>query len=146
MFETFQAMNMEGSSNDANEKPILRFGIVADVQYADSDDRQAWYNPTKRRYYRNSLEQVRKAFQNWENYNCSHETPVSFVLQLGDIIDALNSGQESHCAIDKTLANFINNPHIPTFHTVGKSSHCFFLIQLDSNLFSTFRQPWTVQL
>lgn len=107
-------------------KPMLRFGVVADVQYADSDDRQAWYNPAKTRFYRNSLKQVEKAFEHWEKVEDTladepETCPVSFILQLGDIIDKLNTEACSHTAIDRTLACFLNNPKMPTFHTVGKS-------------------------
>ena len=100
---------------------LLRFGVVADVQYADNEDRLAWYDHTKTRYYRNSLNQVNKAFNQWNN-----ESKVSFVLQLGDIIDGINArGEEFHDssldAIKKTLNRFEVNPHIPTFHAVGKN-------------------------
>lgn len=29
----------------SQKTPLLRFGVVADVQYADHADKQAWYNP-----------------------------------------------------------------------------------------------------
>ncbi|CAG2176752.1 unnamed protein product, partial [Oppiella nova] len=69
---------------------LLRFGVVADVQYADNDDRQAWYDANKTRFYRNSLTQVKKAFSHW---NCeeNQNQGISFVLQLGDIIDGINA-------------------------------------------------------
>ncbi|CAG2116938.1 unnamed protein product, partial [Medioppia subpectinata] len=102
---------------------LLRFGVVADVQYADNDDRQAWYDSTKTRYYRNSLTQVKKAFTHW---NCEEKRDkgISFVLQLGDIIDGINAQtreyhDSSADAIRKTLNEFESNQHIPTFHAVG---------------------------
>lgn len=99
-------------------KPLLRFGVVADVQYADSDDRKAWYNFNKTRFYRNSLKQVEKAFQYWKRVDS--DCPVTFILQLGDIIDALNTSSDSQQAINLTLSCFLNNPKMPTFHTVGR--------------------------
>lgn len=100
--------------------PLLRFGVVADVQYADNDDKQAWYNPTKTRFYRNSLKQVTKAFEYWESIGRSDgDCPIGFILQLGDIIDALSKSICSRSAIDRTLGCFLNNAKMPTFHTVG---------------------------
>lgn len=98
---------------DAKSAPLLQFGVIADVQYADNDDKPAWYNPSKTRYYRNSLNQLEQAFNYWDKKN------VRFVLQLGDIIDALSKSICSHSAIHRTLRYFLNNPDMPAFHTVG---------------------------
>lgn len=106
-------------TDEMMKRPLLRFGVVADVQYADSDDKQAWYNPLKTRFYRNSLNQMEKAFQYWQNVSNS-DCKVSFILQLGDIIDALNTSKCSQSAIHRTLNCFLNNPQLPTFHTVGE--------------------------
>ena len=123
---------MKSIDNNETKKPLLRFGVIADVQYADNDDKQAWYNPTKTRFYRNSLKQVRKAFEYWESFgrsnddvndnnddNVNDHCPISFILQLGDIIDALSKTKCSHSAIDRTLNCFLDNTKMPTFHTVG---------------------------
>lgn len=119
--------------------PLLRFGVIADVQYADNDDKTAWYNPSKTRFYRNSLEQVKKAFKHWEVVSEKDESNrVSFILQLGDIIDALNTNNDSHSAIRLTLACFLNNPQMPTFHTIGNHElYNFSRVEL-FNLFDTF--------
>lgn len=101
--------------------PLLRFGIVADVQYADNDDKKAWYNPNKTRFYRNSLKQVEKAFNFWNKVDSV--CPVRFILQLGDIIDALNKSSDSQLAIERALNCFLHNPSMPTFHTIGKLKH-----------------------
>lgn len=108
---------------------LIRFGVVADVQYADNEDRLAWYDPTKTRYYRNSLAQVDKAFHNW---NQQQNDKIGFVLQLGDIIDGINAqSKENHDssldAIKRTLNQFESNSQIPTFHTVGESFICCFV-------------------
>ncbi|XP_054153439.1 manganese-dependent ADP-ribose/CDP-alcohol diphosphatase-like [Oppia nitens] len=127
-------------------KQLVRFGVVADVQYADSDDRPAWYDPSKTRYYRNALNQVRKAYDQWigssgcsgssdsqvlstdqqmiDNYSNNFNKKIGFVLQLGDIIDGLNANsQEAHDsslrAIRRTLNQFECHKTIPAFHTVG---------------------------
>ncbi|GIY13122.1 hypothetical protein CEXT_614101 [Caerostris extrusa] len=96
--------------------PIVTFGVLTDVQYADHDDRIADYDPSKTRYYRGSLEQVDLAFRFWERPG----SKVKFVLQLGDIIDGLNRYHGgSHLGLRQILAHFEKHSSIPTFHTVG---------------------------
>ena len=63
-----------GSALAANE--TLRFGVVADPQYADAPP-----NLELQRYYANSLEKLRAAI---ETFNGEH---LHFVATLGDIID-----------------------------------------------------------
>lgn len=106
-------------------KLLARFGVLTDVQYADTDDKPAQYDPTKTRYYRTSLDHVSRAFEQWDQFD---EEKPSFVLQLGDIIDGLNkntNGLDPSEAITKTLAAFEAHPTIPTFHAVGKLSTWF---------------------
>ncbi len=100
---------------------LVRFGVVTDVQYADNEDRPAWYDPSKTRYYRNALHQVHKAFQHWNREELKNKT-IGFVLQLGDIIDGINAHSKHDTSLDaikRTLNQFECNPHIPTFHAVG---------------------------
>lgn len=97
-------------------KPLVAFGVLTDVQYADTDNRPAGYDPTKTRYYRQALDHVDRAFSHWQ----LEGNDVKFVLQCGDIIDGLNrecSG--SLTALQNTLSRFEQHPTIPTFHTVG---------------------------
>lgn len=55
-------------------KPILRVGLIADIQYADVESRGT-------RYYRNSLKKLRDCVENL------NKQKVKFSLNLGDIID-----------------------------------------------------------
>ncbi|XP_054724384.1 uncharacterized protein LOC129234413 isoform X2 [Uloborus diversus] len=97
------------------KKPLVSFGVLTDVQYADCEDRPASYDPSATRFYRGSLAHVNEAFKFWK----SSELKVKFVLQLGDIIDGLNvSLKGSHSALQRTLTHF-EKQSIPTFHTVG---------------------------
>ena len=67
-----------------SKNPICTFGLITDIQYADSDNALN-YRKDKMRYYRNSLNLVREAVKTWhENLN---ENKFKFVIQLGDIID-----------------------------------------------------------
>ncbi|XP_077491115.1 manganese-dependent ADP-ribose/CDP-alcohol diphosphatase-like isoform X1 [Amblyomma americanum] len=94
----------------SSEKPLLTFGVLTDVQYADCDDKPAWYDPSLIRYYRNALNQVERAYAHW-----SRMPGVSLVLQLGDLIDQNNGG----CGrgLDRVLSALGGT--LPTYHTVG---------------------------
>jgi len=64
---------------------LFSFGVIADIQYADTDD--GWdFHKTAERHYRNSLQVVQDAVKDWKSAG-----EISFVAQLGDIIDGLNS-------------------------------------------------------
>ncbi|CAL1289129.1 unnamed protein product [Larinioides sclopetarius] len=96
--------------------PVVTFGVLTDVQYADHDDQIAAYDPSKTRFYRGSLGQVDDAFNYWEKPG----SKVKFVLQLGDIIDGLNRfNGGSYTSLRRTLSHFEKHSSIPTFHTVG---------------------------
>lgn len=71
-------------------EPIVRFGVITDVQYADADDHPAWYDATKTRYYRASLNHVKEAFRYWTR-GCSDHTSPSFALQLGYVLKCQES-------------------------------------------------------
>lgn len=72
----------------SGQKPLVKFGVLTDVQYADVDDKPAWYNPEKTRYYRSSLLHIRQAFESWVNMGKEGHGPT-FALQLGDLIDGM---------------------------------------------------------
>lgn len=59
---------------------IVKFGVITDVQYADVADRPAWYDATKTRYYRSSLQLVGRAIDAW---NGTADGRPLFALQLG---------------------------------------------------------------
>lgn len=69
-----------------NIKPLVTFGILTDVQYADVDDGMS-YDKKRHRYYRNSLNLVKEAVRNWKQHELDNSTKFKFLIQLGDIID-----------------------------------------------------------
>ena len=76
-------MNHETNCTVKDEKDlIVKFGVITDVQYADVANRAAWYDATKTRYYRSSLQHVERASHSWTQQPDGHRKP-SFVLQLG---------------------------------------------------------------
>ncbi|XP_077552407.1 manganese-dependent ADP-ribose/CDP-alcohol diphosphatase-like [Haemaphysalis longicornis] len=99
----------------ASEKPLLTFGVLTDVQYADCDDKPAGYDPSLIRYYRNALSQVERAYSHWSRpMPGSEERAVRLVLQLGDLIDINNGG--CGVGLDRVLSML---EALPTYHTLG---------------------------
>ncbi|XP_033746210.1 manganese-dependent ADP-ribose/CDP-alcohol diphosphatase-like [Pecten maximus] len=100
------------SSTQHNNKPICKVGIIADVQYADLEDR---YNfaKTRLRFYRKALTLLQRAVTDWR------AEKVDCVLQLGDIIDGFNKAEN---ASDSALAAVIEVLKLvpgPVYHTWG---------------------------
>ena len=96
----------------SNEKPLFKFGLVADVQYGDFDDQ--WdFTKEHLRHYRQSLVGLGQTVSRW------NEEEVDFALQLGDIIDGLNSEKGlSEAALD-TVFNQLKDFDKPFHHTFG---------------------------
>ena len=86
------------------EKPLLTFGILTDIQYADVDDGAS--NKGKKRYYRQSLDKVKNAVISWKNYEKNNDQKIAFILQLGDLIDG-KSKNNSYNAMN-TVLNELN--------------------------------------
>ncbi len=56
------------------DKPLFRFGVLADVQYADQP-------PLGSRYFRQALDKLRECVEDFNRRD------LAFVVQLGDLID-----------------------------------------------------------
>ena len=82
--------------------PIFSFGIVADVQYADTDK-------VGTRPYRQSKGKLAKAVSDFNNRK------LAFVVQLGDIID----GGKSAEADLRTVADIFNGIQTKKYHMLG---------------------------
>ena len=106
------------SDADFNEmvKPIVSFGLITDIHYADNEDR--WnYTKTQLRRYRNSLKLVDEACHHWIN----GKHPISFILQLGDLIDGVCfTNQKSTNDLNTVLEEFKKNfKSLPIYHVWG---------------------------
>lgn len=79
--------------------PSFRFGVVADIQYADKD-------PAGRRHYRDSLGKLEHCVA-----ECNRED-LAFAIQLGDLVDegAANYGR---------ILEVFNRIHAPRYHVRG---------------------------
>ena len=77
---------MSPAKTDVKE-PLVTFGILADVQYANVDDLEQY---GRIRYYRNSLNLLRSAISDWKSFKRT-TNEIKFVLDLGDLVDAVKS-------------------------------------------------------
>lgn len=97
--------------------PLFSFGVIADVQYADIDDKMN-YAHTKWRYYRNAVHLLREAIASWNK----ETRGVNFVVQLGDLVDGFNlveKGKSESFAVLKRLMTEFENCHVPVHNVIG---------------------------
>jgi manganese-dependent ADP-ribose/CDP-alcohol diphosphatase len=73
-----------------DKKPIVSFGMVADVQYASDVDDLEQYG--RMRYYKNSLNLLKSAITDWKNFE-NTKNEVKFLLDLGDIADSFKGNK-----------------------------------------------------
>ena len=94
--------------------PIFSFGVIADVQYANQEDGTN-YRKTSVRYYRNSLEVVKKTVKQWN----SRVPKVTSALQLGDLIDGRCKRDDSSETALETVLRELHQFEAPTYHVWG---------------------------
>jgi hypothetical protein len=82
------------------EKPITIFGCIADIQYADIEDRFIY---GRKRYYRNGIEQVKRAVADWKKMQSIYGVEFKFVLQLGDLLDVRGHPEDYDTNVIKIL-------------------------------------------
>ena len=92
---------------------LFSFGLLADVHYADVSDGFN-YSKTRMRYYRNSLSLLSDAVRHWNN-----RRDVSFVLQLGDLIDGCNKGKGASEVSLQTTLDICAKFNGPFYHIWG---------------------------
>jgi manganese-dependent ADP-ribose/CDP-alcohol diphosphatase len=112
-----------------NGDGVLRLGLIADIQYADADDGSD-FAKTEIRHFRNSLNIVNAAVDTWNAHG------VEVVVQLGDIIDGLNSklgasekalhdvnAALSRCTAPRRL-DMVGNHELYCFNREALRRHC----------------------
>jgi len=67
---------------DSSQIPLSLFGVLTDIQYADHETHVSFDN--KHRYYRNSLDLVTDAVNNWREYSARCRRKFDFILELGN--------------------------------------------------------------
>eukprot|EP01104_Vermistella_antarctica_P004019 TRINITY_DN1444_c0_g1_i2.p1 TRINITY_DN1444_c0_g1~~TRINITY_DN1444_c0_g1_i2.p1 ORF type:complete len:310 (-),score=43.03 TRINITY_DN1444_c0_g1_i2:100-1029(-) len=101
--------------------PILRFGVCADIQYADKDDPCS--EPPKEHKetygFREALPKFEECVRSW-----NEDEGLSFTIQLGDIIDGFKESIDlSVKDLDRVIK--VHDTLIPTrpnYHVLG--NHC----------------------
>ena len=107
---------------DAAETPVVRFGMVTDIHYADHDPDKAPCGVVGRRYYRESLRKLDEAVSVFNTRG------LDFAIELGDFKDD-SGGREPTLAhlvrIEESFARFNG----PRYHLAG--NHDFDCITAD---------------
>lgn len=97
------------------KQPLLSFGVISDVQYADIPDGSSFLGVP--RYYRHSVSVLQRAVKKW-----NQEKP-KFVLNFGDIVDGFCPKDQSMIAVKKIVDEF-DKFNGPVFHMIG--NHCLY--------------------
>lgn len=88
--------------------PVLRIGLIADIQHADIDDGTSAYGAI--RHYRDATTKVRLAAADWKAEGCA------FAVNLGDSVDR-RGGAGAPAALARVLAAF--GGFAPVLHVAG---------------------------
>ena len=112
---------------EGEPRSVLRFGLIADVQYCDIDDGMN-FGGTEFRYYRGSLGGAARAAAAFAAAR-GERGSLRFVAQLGDIIDGQNGGTygaglawRGAPRSDEALARVLDaldGCDVETYHCVG---------------------------
>ncbi|XP_071129620.1 manganese-dependent ADP-ribose/CDP-alcohol diphosphatase-like [Mytilus edulis] len=99
-------------TNSPATKTLLRFGLVADLQYANIDDAYNW-NKTKKRYYRSAIDLLGKAMKDWK------QNDAKFILQLGDLVDGFCKRTEEPIDCLNRILDIFDQEQWPVLNVVG---------------------------
>uniref|UniRef100_M4B9V7 Calcineurin-like phosphoesterase domain-containing protein n=1 Tax=Hyaloperonospora arabidopsidis (strain Emoy2) TaxID=559515 RepID=M4B9V7_HYAAE len=115
---------MANKTSAKDTPPLVSFGLVADVQYADVED--GWdFHHTSQRYYRSALPQLQALVAEWLRVAKSQENyapKLLFAVNLGDLIDGKNRpAATSRQALEATKAAWTPFQDIvgPVHHLIG---------------------------
>lgn len=89
-----------------NEAPLFRFGLFADVQYADKEAQGP-------RHYRESAAKLKACVDDF------NQRDLAFVVNLGDLIDGHGAQSEPEL---KQMLDLVKPLHAPLHHVIG--NHC----------------------
>ena len=78
----FSTVNDNDSKTDKATTPIFSFGVIADIQYVDSEDAMNFQGSTMRRY-RQSFNTFKEAISSWS----ALEQAPKCAIVLGDVLD-----------------------------------------------------------
>ncbi|KAK4530693.1 hypothetical protein CCYA_CCYA05G1550 [Cyanidiococcus yangmingshanensis] len=101
-------------SQSSNALNVVRLGLVADVQYADKDNKLV---AGAFRHYRNALHKLARVVEAFE----SESATLDAVLQLGDLVDGQEQLEASRADLELVMEQFARLP-LPLYHVLG--NHC----------------------
>lgn len=90
---------------DVSAEPLVRFGLVADLHYADID-------PAIGRHYCEALPKLAKAMEEFNAHG------LDFVIELGDLKDLTRGREETLAALERIEAEFAKF-NGPRYHVAG---------------------------
>lgn len=99
--------------------PLLRFGVISDIQYADIPDGHSFHGVP--RYYRNALLSLKRAVGAWRQ-----QGDLQFAVHFGDILDGFQPKDQSLQALTALLSEFEELGR-PTYHLIG--NHCLYNLE-----------------
>jgi manganese-dependent ADP-ribose/CDP-alcohol diphosphatase len=105
-------------------EPLFRFGVVADVQYADKD-------PAGKRHYRESAGKLKTCIGDWNRQD------LAFVVNLGDLIDG--NGARTASELEK-MVDLFKPLKAPVHHVIG--NHCLAADRATLMKSLGLRTPW----
>ncbi|KAF4655339.1 hypothetical protein FOL47_009477 [Perkinsus chesapeaki] len=123
-------------STTATSTVLFRFGVIADVQYADVDN-VFNYSHTKTRYYRRSAGALKQAIDWWNSF--------CFIVNLGDLIDGRNKGLDCQdAAMGKVMLQVDALKCPKVVHMIGNHElYCFTRSDLSKpHIFPPSRSPY----
>ena len=92
--------------------PLFRFGVIADVQWADLEDGYNYARTTKR-CYRGALGTLREAVDWWQ------QQQPNFIAQLGDLIDGQNAKLGQSVSAMEAATSLLNQMSCRVVNIVG---------------------------
>lgn len=130
LFFTGLAITTSLTVNAQQSKPIMRIGLVADIQYADAATRGT-------RYYRNSLQKLETCVSDL------NAQQVQFSLNLGDVTDRNPKDLDSVLLVLKKLKKPIyTTPGNHDYHGVTDNKALFAKLHMPSEYYAFERKGW----
>ena len=102
---------------------LFRFGIIADVQYADCDDSYN-FQETHIRRYRQSREILREAVGVWDNLN----PELTCAISLGDLLDGKTAMTKTQKICLDELIGIIRNGRTKFHYCFG--NHDYYAVDI----------------
>ena len=94
--------------------PVLRFGVILDVQYCDTEDGMN-FDGTEKRHYRGALDCLAQAVEHWNTL-----PDLQFVAQLGDLLDGQCAALGQRNAAPATVMALFGQCHArDVYHCIG---------------------------